>query len=102
MRENDIKNAFSRIKADDMLRAKVIHKIEENKRFKKTGIHAKRAFAAAAVAAAVVCSATAFAASPAGKQMIAYFQNDAAVEITSLAKLSEYNEAIGVSSTNLG
>lgn len=101
MREDNIKNAFSRIKADDMLRAKVIHKIEESKRV-KTGSKARKAFAAAAVAAAVVCSATAFAASPAGKQMIAYFQNDAAVELTSLAKLSEYNEAIGVSSTNLG
>lgn len=59
-----------------------------------------------AAAAAAVFSMTAFAMSPGGQEaienIISYFQNDKAEQITDIEELNKYNEEIGVSDSNLG
>ena len=63
--------------------------------------HKMRKIAAVAAAVTVVTTASAFAMSPAGQELInsifSYFQNDQAIEITSLKELDKYNEEIGKS-----
>lgn len=62
--------------------------------------------AAIAASFAVVSAASAFAVTPTGQaaieNIISYFQDKRAVELTSYEELSKYNEEIGVSASNLG
>lgn len=101
MRKNEWDAVFSKITADETIKEKVMQKMN-NPHARCKYRYIKPYAATAAVLAAIVCATTVFAASPAGQRMIAYFQSEKAVEISSLTELSKYNEQVGVSSTNLG
>lgn len=99
MRKNELQELFSKITADDMLKTKIIKKIDDRQSRQAPSYRTRRVIASATVIAAVVGATTVFAASPAGQKMIAYFQNEKAVELTSIEQLSKYNEAIGTSAS---
>ena len=91
---SDIKSRVHQSLADDL---------QERRIYMKHKIHKMAAIAASLV---VISAASAFAITPAGQaaigNIISYFGNDSAVEITSYEELSKYNDEIGVSSSNLG
>ena len=69
MRQDEIHNAFSRITADEGMKARVMDAMEDRK-MNKHKINKSRYIAAVAVCAAVIGVTTAFAASPAGQETI--------------------------------
>ncbi len=104
MHEN-ITDMFDKIEPDKTLKNKVMRRVEENE-MKKSTIKRTGGMIIAAAAAAVIGTASVFAATPTGQEairnIISYFQNDKANEITSLAELEKYNEAIGTSDSKHG
>lgn len=68
--------------------------------------HKIQNMAAIAASLVAVSAASAFAITPAGQaaigNIISYFGNDRAVEITSYEELSKYNDEIGISASNFG
>ena len=97
--EEAVADAFVRLKN------KVMRRVEENE-MKKSTIKRTGGMIIAAAAAAVIGTVSVFAATPTGQEairnIISYFQNDKASEITSLADLEKYNEAIGASDSKHG
>lgn len=100
MLDNELYNALSKIEPDDSLQNRILDRIE-GKRMKKSTIKHTGKIMAVAAALVAALATTAFAMSPTGQEAIstimAYFQNDNATEITSMAELAKYNEEIGAS-----
>lgn len=100
MRNDDLHNVFSKITPDNSLQDRILDRIEGREMNKKTIKHTGRTIVAAAALIAALAT-SAFAMTPAGQEAIgtimAYFQNDNATEITSMAELAKYNEEIGAS-----
>lgn len=100
MRDNDLYNVFSEIEPDNALKSRIEDRIE-GKKMKKSTIKKTGRTAVLAAALVAALSVSAFAMTPAGQEKIssilAYFQNDNAVEMTSLEELAKYNEEIGAS-----
>ena len=104
-RQNEIKNIFSKITADDDMKERILTAMEE-KEMRKTGLRRGKCIIAAAICAAVIGVTTAFAASPTGQEalssIIAYFQNEQSTPMTSIEELAKYNEEVGASVTKDG
>lgn len=104
--DSDIPAADLKISAEAVksrVRAAIIAELLERKHYMKYRI-LKTALIAACIV--LICTAAAFAASPAGQEAIGsiidYFQNGRAREITSIEELSKYNTEIGQSVTKDG
>ena len=104
--ETGIPDADLKISADDITRrvtASITAAPSERKRYMRHKILKASLIAACA---AVICTAAAFAASPAGREaignIISYFQNDKVNEITDTEELAKYSAQIGESVTKDG
>lgn len=104
-RQNEIKNIFSKITADDDMKERILTAMEE-KEMRKIGLKRGKCIIAAAICAAVIGATTAFAALPTGQEtlssIIAYFQNEQSTPMTSIEELTKYNEEVGASVTKDG
>lgn len=100
MLNNDFEKVFSKIEPDNALKDRIMDRIEANEMKKSTIIHTGKIIAVAAALTAALAT-SAFAMSPVGQEtissIIAYFQNDKAMELTSIEQLAKYNEEIGAS-----
>ena len=104
--ETGIPDTDLKISADNITRrvtASITAAPSERKRYMRHKIFKASLIAACA---AVICTAAAFAASPAGREaigsIISYFQNDRVNEITDTEELAKYSTQIGESVTKDG
>ena len=105
-RDFNISENVLAINSDDIkmrVNSKLNAEPSERKQYMKYKIFKGAAIAAAAL---TITTASVFAMSPAGQMlmenMISYFQNDKAVEISDTEKLAQYNESIGRSVSGHG